>query len=314
MVYNMFQTKIIDSLQSHLGSDCRVTLQKVTKNNGTVLDGICVARSSQRASPSVYLNDYYEQYLQGIPFSAIVSEILDIYDDHSLLAGLDLSIFNDFSRLKERVACKLIHTASNRELLNQVPSVPYLDLSIVFYIYLLRDNTDQMTVLIRNDLMKSWNTNLDELYGLALENTPRLLPARIHSMSDLMQSIAKEQPFIPYRNGFVGDLLPPSLIPLYVQTNTAGYCGACTILYPDQLKNFADKAGTDLIILPSSIHEVLLIPHDHTFSFQELSRVVSHINRTEVAVEDRLSDQVYVYSRALDRVSPAGRPVVSVLS
>ena len=72
--------------------------------------------------------------------------------------------------------------------------------------------------------------------------------------------------------------------------------------------------GKDLVILPSSIHEVLLIPYEEALSFEELSSMVSHINRSEVPVEDRLSDQVYLYSKSLDQVVFAGTPVSSTLS
>ena len=70
----------------------------------------------------------------------------------------------------------------------------------------------------------------------------------------------------------------------------------------------------DLVILPSSIHEVLLIPYEPNISFQELTNMVSHINRAEVPIEDRLSDQVYLYSRNLDSVVIAGTSTDSLLS
>jgi len=118
-----------------------------------------------------------------------------------------------------------------------------------------------------------------------------------------------------YREEFIEELLSaPSISPLYVQTNSMGICGACTILYPNQLKNFADTVNADLVILPSSIHEVLLIPYEAKLSFPELTNMVTHINRAEVSVEDRLSDQVYLYSRELDTVIIAGTPNSSTLS
>ncbi len=134
-------------------------------------------------------------------------------------------------------------------------------------------------------------------------------------MSDVMKSIAQEQLGTDYREDFIDELMSsPDASPLYVLTNSSGICGACALLYPDQLKNFADMLESDLVILPSSIHEVLLVPYDDHISFDELAHMVSHINRAEVPVEDRLSDQVYLYSRALDQVIFAGSPVCSVLS
>lgn len=315
MVYEIFQTKITNSLQSHLGSDYELLLQKVPKNNGTLLDGLCITRKEQKVSPTIYLNSYYERYLEGIPFHSIVKEILQIYQNNTPVTDLDFSVLNDFSRLREKVVCKLIHTASNKELLNTIPSVPYLDLSIVFYLYLDKTDSGQMTALIHNDHMKAWSTDTEELYRLALVNTPKLLPAQLRSMTAVMKAIAREHMGSEYREEFIDDLLSASTVsPLYVLTNSSGICGACTILYPNQLKNFADMVEKDLVILPSSIHEVLLIPYNDTISFKELADMVSHINRSEVPVEDRLSDQVYLYSRGRDTVIFAGPPVSSVLS
>lgn len=309
MIYEMFQTKVTDTLQSQLGKDYRLILQKVPKNNGTVLDGLCIIHKTARSSPTIYLNSYYDRYEEGISFHSIIEEILQIYQENSAVTHLDFSILNDFSLLQDKVLYKLIHTASNKELLKDIPSIPYLDLSIVFYLFLEKNEDGQVTALIHNDHMESWNTTLSELYRLACANTPRFLPAELKSMSEVMKAIAKEHLGEDYREDFIDDLLSaPAVSPLYVLTNSSGICGACAILYPGQLKNFADMMEKDLVILPSSIHEVLLIPYEDSICFEELTHMVSHINRTEVPLEDRLSDQVYLYSRDPDSVTLAGTP------
>lgn len=295
MVYEMFQSKVTDALQSRLGKDYHLILQKVPKNNGILLDGLSIMRKDVGVSPTIYLNSYYERYQDGIPFHSIVEEIFQIYQENSAVTRLDFSILNDFSLLKDKVVYKLIHTASNKTLLSDLPSIPYLDLSIVFYLFLEKNESGQMTALIHNDHLSGWNTNLDELYRLASANTPRLLPAEVKSMSDVMKSLAAEHLGRDYREDFVDELLcAPSVSPLYVQTNSSGICGACTILYPDQLKTFADMVNADVVVLPSSIHEVLLIPFEDTISFEELSDMVSHINRAEVPVEDRQIGRAHV--------------------
>ncbi|MCI8887673.1 MAG: hypothetical protein HFG70_06260 [Hungatella sp.] len=307
MVYETFQTKVTDALQSQLGEHYKLMLHKVPKNNGMVLDGLSIMKKNNGPSPTIYLNSYYERYLEGIPFASIVKEILQIYEENSSFVYPDFSILNDFSLLKEKVVYKLIHTASNEDLLSDMPHIAYLDLSIVFYLFLEKNEYGQMTALIHNDHMKTWNTSLEELYHLASVNTPRLLPPELKSMSEVMKSIAKEHLGRDYREEFIDDLLSaPVVSPLYVLTNSSGICGACAILYPDKLKNFADLLEKDLVILPSSIHEVLLIPYEDKLSFDQLTEMVSHINRAEVPVEDRLSDQVYYYSRTLGSVTFAG--------
>ena len=74
------------------------------------------------------------------------------------------------------------------------------------------------------------------------------------------------------------------------------------MLYPDTLKDFAELFETDLIVLPSSIHEVLLLPDSGDRLYEELGLIVASINRTEVEAEERLSNQVYLYSRSMGRL------------
>ena len=207
MVYEMFQTKVADSLRSQLGDDYQLILQKVPKNNGTVLNGLSITRKGEGVSPTIYLNSYYERYQEGFSFNSIVQEILQIYQEHTAVTHLDFSILNDFSLLRDKVVYKLIHTASNKELLAHVPSIPYLDLSIVFYLFLEKNEYGQMTALIHNDHLDTWNTSLDELYRLASVNTPQLLPPELKSMSDMMKSIAREQLGSDYREDFIYDLM-----------------------------------------------------------------------------------------------------------
>lgn len=200
-------------------------------------------------------------------------------------------------------------------MLADMPWIPFLDLSIVFYLFLEQTESGQMTALVHNDHMKAWGTDEKELKNLALANTPSMLPPRLTSMSDVMKSIAREHLDGDYQEEFIDSLFSSQAFsPLHVLTNSSGINGASAVLYPELLKNFADRMESDLIILPSSIHEVLLIPNTENASFEDLANMVSHINRAEVPVEDRLSDQVYLYSRERDIVTIAGPAVSSVLS
>ena len=84
---------------------------------------------------------------------------------------------------------------------------------------------------------------------------------------------------------------------MYILSNTCGINGATVVLYEDILKDFAGKIQEDVIILPSSIHEVLLVPNSKVHDIEEMKAMVEHINRTEVSKTDVLSDNVYLYSR-----------------
>ena len=108
--------------------------------------------------------------------------------------------------------------------------------------------------------------------------------------------------------------LTDSPIPLSILTNTSGIFGASAMLYPGVLKEFSKKIGHDLIILPSSVHEVLLLPYDSTYSFQEMADMVTDVNEKCVPVEEQLSNQVYYYSSTQDSIFLGGDPASRILS
>lgn len=304
MVYETFLTTVKEALHNRLGSQYNILIQQIPKNNGTMLDGLCISRHSDRIAPTIYLNAYYQQLEEGVPLDSILDEIFQVYTDSSVVPQVDPGILSDFPSLRPKVAYKLIHTESNQKLLATIPHMTYLDLSIVFYLFLEENEYGHMTALIHQSHMESWGTTIEELYQLASENTPKLLHADVKSMDDVMKELAQAKLGDDYDEAFIDELLAPTdAPPLFVLSNSAGLNGACSILYAGLLKNFADSLEQDLVILPSSIHEVLLIPYTEDICFDELLEMVRHINLTEVPVEDRLSNQIYYFDRIKDQVT-----------
>lgn len=304
MVYETFLTTVTSHLQATLGEDYRMTVRPLPKNNGVILDGLTICGPGIDMAPTIYLNPYYEQFELGMNMDEILADILKLYRSTPAPDCLKESDLSQFESLKSRIMFRIVHTASNQKLLSDVPNLPFLDLSILFYLFLERNDSGQMTALIHNDHMKRWNVTEKELWKLALENTPREYPAQIQSMTDMMKEIAREN----LADGFDEELIEALLddeegvSPLYVLSNLNGLYGAGCIIYQDVLKNFADSLDRDLIILPSSIHEVLITPDMSGTSYEDLSYMVTCINRQEVPMEDQLSNQVYLYTRADDQL------------
>ena len=92
---------------------------------------------------------------------------------------------------------------------------------------------------------------------------------------------------------------------LHVLTNRRGIYGASCMLYRDIIKDFADQEEADVIILPSSIHEVLLFPDHLMFDHAFLCRTVQEINQEDVPKEDVLSDRIYIFSRETGTIIPS---------
>ena len=303
MVYEAFLNNVAKQMKQTLGEGYDLTLQKVPKNNGLILDGLCITHGDDLVSPAIYLNPCYSQYLSGRSIEDIVSELMTLYRSNHTLSDMDYSRLAQYGDMKPHIACKLIHAESNRPLLEEVPHILWLDLAIIYYLCIHEDDSGLMTAVIRNSHLDIWNISLEELSAAARSNTPLLFPPVISSMSKIIQDLNRavmEEAASPGTSQpweIPGFPEPDTSAPFFVLSNTCGINGAACILYPDVIKNFAEMMERDIIILPSSIHEVLLLPDRGDISCQEMSRLVTHINQTEVPKEDRLSNQVYLYSR-----------------
>ena len=193
----------------------------------------------------------------------------------------------DYREARERLVYRLIQTRRNERLLRQIPHVPYLDLSIVFELYWKQEG-QHCSCLVYNSHLEQWGVTPEEVERQARENTPIRLPAVFDSL---------EQMLLPMMGGLRQE---PS--GLSVLSNREGFHGAAAILYPGELKRAADQLQNDLVVLPSSIHEVLLLPDDPGQDYGMLTRLVQEINRNEVEQEEWLSDHPYRYLRKEDRL------------
>ena len=86
-------------------------------------------------------------------------------------------------------------------------------------------------------------------------------------------------------------------VPMYVLSNKTKIHGAACILYENVVKDFADYLNRDIFILPSSVHEVILVPSQGAQKAQNLVEMVREVNETQVEEEEILSDSVYYFSR-----------------
>ena len=193
----------------------------------------------------------------------------------------------DYREARERLVYRLIQTRRNERLLRQIPHVPYLDLSIVFELYWKQEG-QYCSCLVYNSHLEQWGVTPEEVERQARENTPIRLPAVFDSL---------EQMLLPMMGGLRQE---PS--GLSVLSNREGFHGAAAILYPGELKRAADQLQNDLVVLPSSIHEVLLLPDALGQDYGMLTRLVQEINRNEVEQEEWLSDHPYRYLRKEDRL------------
>lgn len=290
MNYSSFCDYLLASLKNHLGPNVTITKEAIRKNNSVILDAFIIHLPACASSPVVYLMPLYQNYKNGSTIEQLASIVAARLKKEAPLSGDLIESARSFDKARNRIVYRLISQKNNEALLKDVPWIPFLDLAIVFYLHLGVRDDKQISSVIHNRLAKSWNISTAELYRLAEQNTPKLCPCSISLLEHLLLGL---DPDISEDMLFHDTGLPP----LYVLTNKTGINGAACILYQDIIKDFAERIGSDLIILPSSIHEVLLFPDSHDQEYIYFRDMIQNVNAEDVAEEDILSDELYLYHR-----------------
>ena len=273
------------------GEGGNITINHVIKNNGCEMDGLVIMEKGKDIAPTIYLDSFYELYTNGENIKNIIRQIEVIYEHNKNNVTFDVNILKHFDTIKDKIVYKVVNYRSNEKLLEQVPHKRILDLAVVFYCLLDNEYGRSATALIYNNNLKNWNVTIDDVYKAALKNTPDLLHSKISSMAALFEKCGVN---VDGEEVDLKDYVPSDM---YVLTNESKLNGAACILYENVLYDFAQKLGADLYILPSSVHEVILLPKLSMFEKDELVNMVKEVNTEGVAADEVLSDHVYEYNR-----------------
>lgn len=280
------------AVKEYLMVECQVAnirLNKVSKNNGVTLMGLCIMNPNNNIAPNIYLEAFYDEYLNGKPMAEIAKEILGLNGKNQIPKSFPMNFLDSFDMAKVNVVYRLVSRDRNVQRLHNIPHVDYMDLAVIFCIIVDEMQEGIASITVTNDMMKFWNISIEELYEEAHKNTVKKFPVLLKSMEEiLLESIVDLKSHDIEESGCA--------IPMYVVTNTTKLNGATVVLYENQLRNLAEYFGGDYFLLPSSIHETLLIPvTDATDNLSDLKEMVVDVNKVCVRDEEFLSDSVYRY-------------------
>ncbi len=295
MEMNHFAEKIREAVGKELEEGYEVKIRQVQKNNGICRTGLIVLAKDGNVTPGIYLEDFHAAYEAGAPFKRIVRQITEAYHRNKCNKNIDLEFFRDFGRVQDRICYRLVGRKGNEVLLKEIPHMEFLDLAICFYYAYYSDALGEGSILIHNSYMEMWHTCTEELFRLAQVNTPRLFPWRCGSQWEVLAENAR---VIQGEEGAEAGLQEafPDEIPMKVLTNSKRSSGAVCILYPGVLEEVAaERMGGDFYIIPSSVHEVILLPDDGRLLEENLKEMIFEVNRTKVDPEEVLSDNLYYY-------------------
>ena len=304
MDYEMFKEVVKESFLSYMPKSYRgmeVRVDPVNKVNRT-LDGLSLLAKNEETmiSPTLYINDMYEKYSSTGDLQATLREAAEAMDEVFKEAPIPSL---DMNTAKDNIIFQLVNTMQNEDMLKNLPHREFQDLSIIYRWVVGVDQKGLSSTVINNNLAKSLGMGEEELFKAAAENTRRILPPVVQSMNEvIMEMFMADGMPKELAEQMIGEQVPE--MTMWVISNERKIDGAASMLYEDKLHNLAEKVGTDLYILPSSVHEVIAVSVEMGEP-EELARMVSEVNMDQVDLSERLSNQVYHYDKDLRKITLA---------
>lgn len=299
MDYEMFKELVKKKIKDYMPPEYRdaaVDIFSVNKVNGAK-DALAIRKADEQIAPNLYLDNYYKMYQVYDDLKKTLEVMAEEYCEMASRSLKKLEL--DLSQMKERVVMMLVNTEQNRAMLADIPHREFQDLSVI-YRYVVSQNEEGIASFkITNDVMKECGMTPEDLFQYATENTKKMFPPKISTMEEVMFGVLGEDD-IPDEIVEFLDMNREPKESLWVISNSSGINGAVSMLYEENLHKLADRIGTDLYILPSSVHEVLAASVEMgNGNPEELAVIVQEINMSAVELEDRLSNNVYHYDKDL---------------
>ena len=284
MEYEAFRTNIVEELRNFYGADAMVEVTTSAKNNGIKLDGIIIRLGEANVSPIIYLQQYYEEFMENenISIDEIVGRIVELRERHELQdADGVIGRITDWAYVREHIYPMIVSAEDNEEMLRALVSKPFLDLAVIMYIRLddILQIGGEATVKVTKEILSSLKVSEAEAFDVAFSNMKK----DDYAIQDIYTAIS----------GMIGEenIMDEPTGKMFVLTNKRKSLGAVGILDRDLLHSI----GKDLFILPSSVHETILIPEDENMDQTFLDAMVTEVNATQLSQEEVLSGHSYYY-------------------
>lgn len=299
MNYEMFQEGLVAEVKRLTDSGTQISIQHMQKNNCVILDALCICRKNDEMAPLIYLDGFYRRHRQGVPISHLAKLLLSQYHDIPKIPPEAMDSFRDFSKAQNHIYCRIVNYDLNARQLDPIPHKRFLDLAITCYFQVDNETLRDATITITENHCSLWGISPNRLHQIAWNNTINQLPSQLQNMEETLGEILSEEESLILEDVSTASFSP---VPMYILTNSRRCLGAICMMYPGILAKAAESFQSNLYILPSSIHECILIPESKAFPKEELEDMVEHINTTQLEPQELLSNHVYFYDWKEDSI------------
>ncbi len=266
----------VNEIREQKGVSDIIRLGDITKQNNQIKKAIYLESGGHKIRPVIYMDEVYKKYDGFASCDALAKDLYNLlFENHDT----DSNVFSMLTHdgILQNVTYRLINKQMNESFLKDKVYRDYLDLAITYQIVVcVNDNNGYIT--ITKDLVERIGLSEEDLFEMASKNTPRIAPAKDSSLYEVMGNMMSFDD-------------PDDMSDLFrVLSNEKKTYGASVLLYPGLVDKLYEKYGEKYVI-PSSLHEVLLV--DHNADPSDYLKMVKEVNRTVVDSEEILSDSVY---------------------
>lgn len=303
MTYEKFMKQVKEQILSYLPEEyanANIGLQEISKNSKQKSYALYIERPEDRIVPNIHIENLYQMHRNGWGMDKILDAIV-----HMLLEIIKENIHGQsfhargYDSVKNNLYVTVLNKVNNQEYLKGIvhKDIPGTDITAVMHVLCEKDQENGIaSFMLKESMLKMWGISEDGLYEQAIKNTERLFPAKMETLGTML---------------FGGETMQSKELQSheeYVITNDVKVHGATAMLYPNLLQEIGEATKSNFFILPSSIHELILIKDIGEMSAEEFQRTVIEVNRTKVRPDEVLSDEVYSYDYRERKLTMATDP------
>ena len=293
MDYEGFKEKFVEDLKEKLedsGIEASLSINTVKKLNDSY-EAVTITPADSNLGMNLPIEKFYAAYEEGRPYEDVVDKAVSAIEK-GIQERPDFNIedITDYSKMKQMLAMEVVSIEANKEMLDTVPHQDIEDMAVVYRFVLSSDESGRASVLVTNQMLDTMEVTPEQLHADAMENAPQLKPLEIKGMSEVLAELMGME-----QAEMMGVPMDPKDEQMYVASVPDKVHGAGVLAYENFMDQAAERAGGDFFILPSSIHELLIVPDDGNVKLADLEAMVREVNATQVAPEDKLTDNVYHY-------------------
>ena len=307
--YENFKDVFVEEVKKELndaGIKANVSLHTVNKLNESY-EAMTVTPEGESIGVNIPIDKFYNAYDEDMSVEEAVDKAVDLinrgFDEKP---DIDLDTLTDYSVMKEKLAMEVVSAETNKEMLETIPHKMMEDMAVVYRFVINSDEDGRSSILVTNQMLDNFGITAEELHADAMENAPQLKPLEIKGMTEVLAELmgVEEAEMMG-----VGPVAPEDE-QMYVASVPDKVHGAGVLAYENFMDMAAERAGGDFFILPSSLHEVLIVPDNGNVKLEDLENMVREVNATQVAPQDKLTDSVYHYD-SKDKIFELGEKFVA---